>query len=233
MRKIAVSVALGFVFLAGVCLAGEAPEITSEKGKINYSIGYQIGGDFKRQGIELDPDLVVKGIKDGLAETKPLMTQQEMRKTLVDLKKKIVADQRKQQTEKAKKNLAEGEAFLAGNAKKEGVVTLPSGLQYKVLAEGKGKSPVATDNVTVHYKGMLIDGTEFDSSFKRGKPATFRADRIIAGWKEALLLMKEGAKWRLFIPAKLGYGERGAGPKIPPNATLIFEVELLSVTPSG
>ena len=233
MRKIAVSVALGFVFLAGVCLAGEAPEITSEKDKINYSIGYQIGGDFKRQGIELDPDLVVKGIKDGLAETKPLMTQQEMRKTLVDLKKKIVEDQREQQMEKAKKNLAEGEAFLAGNGKKEGVVTLPSGLQYKVLAEGKGKSPVATDNVTVHYKGTLIDGTEFDSSLKRGKPATFRPDRVIAGWKEALQLMKEGAKWRLFIPAKLGYGERGAGSKIPPNATLIFEVELISVNSSG
>ena len=232
VRKIAVHVVLGVFFLAGVCLAGDAPKITSEKEKINYSIGYQIGGDFKRQGIELDPDLVVKGIKDALAGAKPLMTQQEMRNTLVDLKKKVVADQQKQQEEKAKKNLAEGEAFLAGNGTKKGVVTLPSGLQYKVLAEGKGKSPVATDNVTVHYKGTLIDGSEFDSSIKRGKPATFRADRVIAGWKEALLLMKEGAKWQLFIPAKLGYGERGAGSKIPPNATLIFDVELISVNSS-
>jgi FKBP-type peptidyl-prolyl cis-trans isomerase FklB len=226
-------VVLGVFFLAGVCLAGDAPKITSEKDKINYSIGYQIGGDFKRQEIDLDPDLIMKGIKDALAGIKPLMTQQEMRNTLVDLKKKVVADQQKQQEEKAKKNLAEGGAFLAGNGKKKGVVTLPSGLQYKVLAKGKGKSPVATDKVTVHYKGTLIDGTEFDSSVKRGKPATFRAGRVIAGWKEALLLMKEGAKWQLFIPAKLGYGERGAGSKIPPNATLIFEVELISVNSSG
>jgi FKBP-type peptidyl-prolyl cis-trans isomerase FklB len=229
--KYMISVVLTAVLLVGFGYAGDAPEIKSQKEKINYSIGYQIGGDFKRQGIDLDPDLVVKGIEDALAGTKPLMTPQEMRNTLVDLKKKVVADQQKQQTEKAKKNLAEGEAFLAENAKKKGVVTLPSGLQYKVLAAGKGKSPVATDNVTVHYKGTLIDGSEFDSSVKRGKPATFRADRVIAGWKEALLLMEPGAKWQLFIPAKLGYGERGAGSKIPPNATLIFEVELLSIAP--
>lgn len=230
--KYIVAVVLTAVLLVGFGYAGDAPEIKSQKEKINYSIGYQIGGDFKRQGIDLDPDLVVKGIEDALAGTKPLMTPQEMRNILVDLKKKVVADQQKQQEEKAKKNLAEGEAFLAENAKKKGVVTLPSGLQYKVLAAGKGKSPVATDNVTVHYKGTLIDGSEFDSSVKRGKPATFRADRVIAGWKEALLLMKEGAKWQLFIPAKLGYGERGAGSKIPPNATLIFDVELISVNSS-
>jgi len=229
VRKIAVHVVLVFVFLSGVCLAGDKPEIKDEKGKINYSIGYQIGGDFKRQGIDLDPDLIVKGIQDALSESKPLMTPQEMRKTLVDLKKKIVADQRKQQKEQAQKNLAEGKAFLAKNTKKKGVKTLPSGLQYKVIEKGNGTSPKKTDSVTVNYRGTLIDGTEFDSSYKRGKPATFRVDGVIAGWTEALQLMKPGAKWQLFIPANLAYGERGAGPRIGPNSALIFEVELTKV----
>jgi FKBP-type peptidyl-prolyl cis-trans isomerase FklB len=229
VRKIAVHVVLVVVFLSGVCLAGDKPEIKNEKGKINYSIGYQIGGDFKRQGIDLDPDLIVKGIQDALAESKPLMTPQEMRKTLVDLKKKIVADQRKQQEEQGQKNLKIGKAFLAKNAKKKGVVTLPSGLQYKVIKKGNGTSPKKTDSVTVDYRGTLLDGTEFDSSYKRGKPATFRVDGVIAGWTEALQLMKPGAKWELFIPAKLAYGGRGAGPRIEPNSTLIFEVELIKV----
>jgi len=229
VRKIAVHVVLVVVFLSGVCLAGDKPEIKDEKGKINYSVGYQIGGDFKRQGIDLEPDLIVKGIQDALAESKPLMTPQEMRKTLVDLKKKIVADQRKQQEEHAQKNLAEGKAFLAKNAKKKGVKTLPSGLQYKVIEKGNGTSPKKTDSVTVDYRGTLIDGTEFDSSYKRGKPATFRVDGVIAGWTEALQRMKPGAKWQLFIPAKMAYGARGAGPRIEPNSTLIFEVKLIKV----
>jgi len=229
VRKIAVHVVLVVVFLSGVCLAGDKPEIKDEKGKINYSVGYQIGGDFKRQGIDLEPDLIVKGIQDALAESKPLMTPQEMRKTLVDLKKKIVADQRKQQEEHAQKNLAEGKAFLAKNAKKKGVKTLPSGLQYKVIEKGNGTSPKKTDSVTVDYRGTLIDGTEFDSSYKRGKPATFRVDGVIAGWTEALQRMKPGAKWQLFIPAKMAYGVRGAGPRIEPNSTLIFEVKLIKV----
>lgn len=152
-----------------------------------------------------------------------------MRTTLVNLKKKISVAQQQQQKQQADKNLAEGKAFLEENGKKEGVKTLPSGLQYKVIQEGSGKMPAASDTVTVHYRGTLIDGAEFDSSYKRGKPATFRADRVIAGWKEALQLMKPGAKWQLFIPGPLAYGERGAGAKIPPNSTLIFEVELISI----
>jgi FKBP-type peptidyl-prolyl cis-trans isomerase FklB len=152
-----------------------------------------------------------------------------MRKTLVDLKKKIVADQRKQQKEQAQKNLAEGKTFLAENAKKKVVKTLASGLQYRVIKKGSGTSPGKTDSVTVNYRGTLIDGTEFDNSYKRGKPATFRVDGVIAGWTEALQLMKPGAKWQLFIPAKLAYGARGAGPRIGPNSTLIFEVELNKV----
>jgi len=217
------------VFFSGICLAGDKPELQDEKEKINYSIGYQIGGDFKRQGVELDPDLLVKGIRDAAGGAEPRIPPQEMRKTLVDLKKKVEADERKRRKENAGKYRAEGEAFLAANGNREGVVTLPSGLQYKVLAAGKGKSPDRTDNVTVHYRGTLVDGTEFDSSYKRNESATFGVDRVIAGWKEALPMMKEGAKWQLFVPSQLGYGEQGSGSKIPPNSALLFEVELISV----
>jgi FKBP-type peptidyl-prolyl cis-trans isomerase FklB len=216
-------------FLSVVCLAGETPALKDGKEKISYSVGYQIGGDFKRQGVELDTDLLVKGIRDAAGGAEPRVPPQEMRKTLVDLKRKVEADERRRRREQAGKHRAEGEAFLAANGKKEWVVTLPSGLQYKVLAAGKGKSPNPTDNVTVHYRGTLVDGTEFDSSYKRNTPATFKADRVIAGWKEALPMMKEGAKWQLFVPSKLAYGEQGSGSKIPPDSTLVFEIELISV----
>jgi len=228
MKQVLIAAVLA-VFTLSVCLAGEKPELKNDNDKISYSVGYQVGGDFKRQGIDLDPDLVVKGIRDGLAGTKPLMTPQEMNKTLVDLKKKIVAEEQRQKKEAAGKNLQEGKAFLAENAKKKDVKTLPSGLQYQVIEKGSGDSPKKTDTVTVNYKGTLIDGTEFDSSYKRGKPATFRVDGVIAGWTEALQLMKPGAKWQLFIPSELAYGERGAGSRIGPDSTLIFEVELISV----
>jgi FKBP-type peptidyl-prolyl cis-trans isomerase FklB len=215
--------------LSGICRAGEKPELTDEKDKISYSIGYQIGGDFKRQGIELAPDLIVKGIQDAGSGAEPRISPQEMRRTLVGLKKKVEADDRKRQMERAGKSRAEGEAFLAANGKKEGVVTLPSGLQYKVLAAGTGKSPNPTDNVTVHYRGTLVDGTEFDSSYKRNEPVTLAVDLVIPGWKEALPMMKEGAKWQLFVPSELGYGERGTGAGIPPNSVLLFDVDLISV----
>ena len=157
-----------------------------------------------------------------------MMTQEEMRRTLVEMKRKIMAAQQEMRKKTGEKDLAEGKAFLAENAKKEGVVTLPSGLQYKVLKGGEGVSPGAADNVTVHYRGTLIDGTEFDSSYGRGNPATFRVNAVIPGWTEALQKMKAGAMWQLFIPSNLGYGERSSG-RIPPNNVLIFEVELISV----
>jgi FKBP-type peptidyl-prolyl cis-trans isomerase FklB len=216
-------------FLSALSPAGETPALKDGKEKISYSVGYQIGGDFKRQGVELDTDLLVKGIRDAAGGAEPRVPPQEMRKTLVDLKRKVEADERRRWREQAGKHRAEGEAFLAANGKKEWVVTLPSGLQYKVLVAGKGKSPNPTDNVTVHYRGTLVDGTEFDSSYKRNAPATFKADRVIAGWKEALPMMKEGAKWQLFVPSKLAYGEQGSGSKIPPDSTLVFEIELISV----
>jgi FKBP-type peptidyl-prolyl cis-trans isomerase FklB len=221
--------AIGAVLLTGVCSAGEEVKLKTENDRVNYSVGYQIGGDFKRQEVELNPQALVQGIEDALAGTEPLLTPDEVRTTLVDLKKRIVAAQQEKAAQAAAQSLEAAEAFLAENAGKEGVTTLPSGLQYKVINEGDGTTPGATDKVTVHYRGTLIDGSEFDSSFSRNKPASFGVNQVIPGWTEALQLMQEGDKWQLFIPPKLGYGERGAGSKIPANSALIFEVELLSV----
>ena len=219
---------VGLVAAGSGCMAGDQPDLASENERINYSLGYQIGGDLKHQHVEVSSDILLRGIKDAMNDAEPLLGEDEMHKTLVELKRKVVALQAEERAAAQQKNLQAGEAFLAENAKRDGVVSLPSGLQYRVLEPGSGKQPAATDTVTVHYRGTLIEGTEFDSSYSRNKPATFRADRVIPGWREALQLMQEGAKWELFIPAKLGYGERGAG-KIQPNSALIFEVQLLEV----
>ena len=221
--------AIGAVLLAGVCSAAEDIELKTENDRVNYSIGFRIGGDLKRQEVELSSQALLRGIEDALAGTETLMTGAEMSTTLEDLRKRIVAAQQEKAAQAAAQSLEAAEAFLAENAGKEGVTTLPSGLQYKVINEGDGKTPGATDKVTVHYRGTLIDGSEFDSSFSRNKPASFGVNQVIPGWTEALQLMQEGDKWQLFIPPKLGYGERGAGSKIPANSALIFEVELLSV----
>jgi FKBP-type peptidyl-prolyl cis-trans isomerase FklB len=170
-----------------------------------------------------------KGIKDVLSGGTLMMTEQEVQETLTNFQKDLAEKQATRQKELAEKNKKDGEAFLAENMKKEGVKTLPSGLQYKVIKEGTGRTPKETDTVVTHYKGSLIDGSEFDSSYKRGQPATFPVKGVIKGWTEALQLMKEGSTWQLFVPADLAYGERGAGSVIGPNATLIFEVELLSI----
>jgi FKBP-type peptidyl-prolyl cis-trans isomerase FklB len=221
--------AVGSVLLIGICTAGEKTELKTENDRVNYSVGHQIGGDFKRQEVELNPQALVQGIEDALEGTELLMTTDEMRTTLVDLKKRIMAAQREKATQVTTQNLTAAEVFLAENATEEDVKTLPSGLQYKVMNEGSGTTPGAADKVTVHYRGTLTDGTEFDSSYSRNKPASFGVNRVIPGWTEALQLMQEGDKWQLFIPPKLGYAERGAGSKIPPNSALIFEVELLSI----
>jgi FKBP-type peptidyl-prolyl cis-trans isomerase FklB len=213
---------------SGPCTAGENAALSDPNERINYSLGYQIGGDLKRQRVEVNREALLQGIEDAVNAAEPRMSRQEMQATLVELKRKVVAVQKEERAAGEKQNLEAGEAFLAGNAKQDGVVTLPSGLQYRVLETGSGRKPKATDTVTVHYRGTLIDGTEFDSSYSRKQPATFRADRVIDGWREALSLMQEGSKWELFIPARLAYGKRGSG-KIPPFSTLVFEVELLSV----
>jgi FKBP-type peptidyl-prolyl cis-trans isomerase FklB len=209
-----------------------AVTLNSQEDKLSYSFGQNIGNSIKQQQIELNLDLLMKGIQDAVAGKESLLTTEEMQNVLKEFQKERFAKLAEERKKLAETNLQEGEAFLTANQAKEGVVTLPSGLQYKVITQGSGKTPKATDQVTTHYRGTLIDGTEFDSSYKRGKPATFAVNQVIPGWTEALQLMKEGDKWQLFIPAKLGYGERGVpGGKIGPNATLIFDIELISVNP--
>jgi FKBP-type peptidyl-prolyl cis-trans isomerase FklB len=211
----------------------QAPDLKTEKDKVSYSIGLDIGTTFKKQNMDINADMLVIGVRDALSGNKPAMTEEQMRETLTAFSKTMMEKQATQQKEAAGKNAAAGEKFLAENKTKEGVKTTPSGLQYKVISEGKGESPKATDTVVTHYKGTLINGTEFDSSYKRGEPATFPVNRVIKGWTEALQMMKPGAKYQLFVPANLAYGERGAGGDIGPNETLIFEVELLEVKPGG
>ncbi|MEW6001616.1 MAG: FKBP-type peptidyl-prolyl cis-trans isomerase [Nitrospirota bacterium] len=226
--KLQVVVALCVLFLA-VQVYGEEMVLKDQRDKVSYSIGINLGNNFKRQSIDINPDALVQGIKDTLSSGKTLMTEDEIRDTLAAFQKEMLDKQAERMKELGEKNKKEGETFLSENKKKEGVVTLPSGLQYKVLKEGTGKTPKATDTVIVNYKGTLIDGTEFDSSYRRGQSATFPVNGVIPGWSEALQLMKEGSKWQLFIPSNLAYGERGAGNIIGPNATLIFEVELISI----
>lgn len=199
-----------------------------EKSRVSYAIGMMLGHNWQQQGLEVDPDLAAQAIKDVQAGGKTLLSQAEMQETLTAFQQTFRIKQQKMQAEKAVKNKAEGEAFLATNKSNAGVIVLPDGLQYTVLAEGAGATPAATDVVSVNYRGTLLDGTEFDSSYKRGQPASFPVNGVIKGWTEALQLMKTGAKWKLFIPAELAYGENGQRG-IPPNSVLVFEVELLSV----
>ena len=209
--------------------AQKKPTLTTEKDKVSYIIGTDIAKNLKKQGIDIDPELLFKGLKDAFTDQKLLLSDEEIQQVMSAFQQEMMAQQSKKAGELAEKNQKEGEAFLAANKKKDSVITLPSGLQYKVIAEGAGKMPTLNDTVTTNYRGTLIDGTEFDNSYKRGEPATFPVSGVIPGWTEALQHMKVGAKWQLFVPSNLGYGERGAGQTIGPNATLIFEVELLSI----
>lgn len=204
-------------------------ELKEKKDRISYSIGMDIGGNLKRQTFEVDPELLAQGIRDVFSGGKTLLTEEEQKQTLADLQKELMAKQQEHVRQMQEKNRKDGEEFLAANGKKEGVVTLPSGLQYKVLQAGSGPSPKLTDTVETNYRGTLLDGTEFDSSYKRGQTATFPVNGVIEGWKEALQIMKVGDKWQLFVPSGLAYGERGAGREIGPNQALIFEVELLGI----
>lgn len=228
--KYVCAVCMSIFFFYSICAAEESLKLDDERTKVSYSVGYQVGGDFKRQGLDINAPMLLKGVQDAMSgSATPLMTGEEMKSTLMDLQRSIVASREEEIRIESEKNLGEGAAFLEENGAKEGIVTLPSGLQYRIIKEGSGKSPAGTDMVTVHYRGTLIDGTEFDSSYKSGTPVTFRSDNVIAGWKEALPLMKEGGKWELFIPPGLAYGERRASGLIGPNSTLVFEVELISV----
>ncbi len=203
--------------------------LKTQKEKISYIIGTDIGKNLKKQSIDVNPELLFKGIKDALAGDKFLLTDQECQEVMGAFQQEMIAKQSEKMSAVAAVNKKEGEAFLDANKKKDSVITLPSGLQYKVVVEGTGKTPILTDTVTTHYRGTLIDGSEFDNSYKRGEPAIFPVNGVIAGWTEALQHMKAGSKWKLYIPSNLAYGDRGAGQLIGPNATLIFEVELISI----
>ena len=223
---IASTIVLSFV----LTVSGEDKpvQLKDQKDKFSYAVGLNIGMNFNRQNVDVNPDIIISGLKDGMAG-KPQMTMDQIRETMTAFEK----DMQQKQTEAGKKNAADADKFLADNKKKDGVKTTASGLQYKVMKDGNGASPKASDTVTVNYRGTLIDGTEFDSSYKRGQPATFPVGGVIKGWTEALQLMKPGSKYQLFIPPDLAYGEHSPSPQIPPNSALIFEVELMNVQSGG
>ena len=202
--------------------------LKTEMDKVSYAIGVQLGQSFKTQEIEIKIESLMRGLKDSMAGKKLALGEEEMQQVLMSFQQRMMAKQRERQRLEAAKNLAVGKVYLEANKTKEGVKVLPSGLQYKVIRKGTGKSPTADDKVKTNYRGTLIDGTEFDSSYKRNQPAEFFVKGVIKGWTEALQLMKEGGKWELYIPANLAYGER-ARQNIPANSTLIFEIELLEV----
>jgi len=203
--------------------------LKTQKDKVSYALGMNLGTNLHKQSVEVDPTIVLRGLKDALAGGKMLQTEDEARATLTQLQTEVRNKQQEKMKVAGEANRKEGVEFLAVNKSKEGIVTLPSGLQYKILTEGTGPKPAASDTVVCNYRGTLISGAEFDSSYKRGQPASFPVNGVIKGWTEALQLMPVGSKWQLFVPAELGYGDRGAGADIGPGATLIFEVELLSI----
>lgn len=217
---------LGVMLLTAAC-AQEPTELKTEKDKVNYGIGVSVGRNFKQQNMDVDVDLVVKGLRDELEGKQLLMSQDELRKTMLAYQNDLRRKQRQERLKAGMENKQEGEAFLAENQKKEGVVTLPSGLQYKILKAGDGRKPAAEDTVEVIYRGTFINGKEFDSSGP--EPKTFKVNQVIAGWREALQLMPVGSKWQLFVHPRLAYGEQGLGHAIMPNSTLIFEVELVGI----
>jgi FKBP-type peptidyl-prolyl cis-trans isomerase FklB len=234
---------LGIVLMAAQASAGETPALKTQKEKVSYAAGVDMARSLQRQGVEVDRELFLKGVKDGLSGGTLLLSDDDINKMLKAFKteqKMKLAERKYQQSEQLRKqrqaaalvgeeNRKAGEAFLAANKAKDGVVTLPSGLQYRILKAGDGGKPSDADTVECRYRGTLIDGTEFDRSDPAGQPATFKVAGVIPGWREALKLMPAGSKWQLFIPPQLAYGARGAGRAIGPNATLIFDLELLAV----
>jgi len=207
----------------------QAPALENQKDRESYSIGYQVGLSMKTDGVEVNFDKLIQGLRDAIDEKEPLLSTDEMRTLIVNLKNKAKEIQMRRIQEQIVKNAEESEKFLEENGKKGGIETTESGLQYKVLSEGDGPTPTLEDFVKVQYRGTFIDGTEFDSSFARGEPQTVQTDGVIKGWTEALQMMKVGSKWQLFVPPHLAYGRGGLGSRIPPNKVLVFELELISI----
>ncbi|MES9946662.1 MAG: FKBP-type peptidyl-prolyl cis-trans isomerase [Candidatus Thiodiazotropha sp.] len=222
-----------FFLTASLCCVVNAEEekasLPDEAAKINYSVGYQIGSDFKFQEIDIRHEMVIQGIRDALNENQSQMTAAEMKEMMVVLGKRLAEKKRELRNARLEELQQQSKAFHQENRGKTGIITTESGLQYRVLENGHGKHPSKSDKVLVHYSGKLLDGTLFDSSINRGKPASFRVDGVIKGWTEALQLMKLGDRWQLFIPPELAYGEKGMPPKIPPHSSLIFDVEVISI----
>lgn len=221
---------LTFVMISMPALASaqDAPGFKTEKDKLSYAMGMDLGNQLKTRSVDIDPAVFAQGLKDALSG-KTLLTQAEAKTVITELQKVMLVRQVEAARVAGEKSKAEGEAFLAANKAKEGVVTLPSGLQYKVLTAGTGTKPTLNDTVVCQYRGTLINGTEFDSSYKRKEPVSFPVKGVIKGWTEVLQLMPVGSKWQVFIPSTLAYGERGKGADIGPNATLIFEIELVAI----
>jgi FKBP-type peptidyl-prolyl cis-trans isomerase FklB len=208
------------------------PGLPTKKDQISYALGMNVGKGLHRESIDVDPNLVMQGLKDAMSGGKTLMTDEQAQQTMMQLQSEVRDQEEAKRKASAETNAKKGEAFLAQNKTKPGVVALPSGLQYKIIKQGTGPKPTPNDVVTCNYRGTLIDGTEFDSSYKRGEPATFPVKGVIKGWTEALQLMPVGSKFELVLPPDLAYGERGAGQDIGPNETLVFEVELMSIKPA-
>ncbi len=226
--KLVAAVVMGLAMSATIA-ATDTTVLTTDIDKLSYSIGTDLGKNIKKQGIEINPTIMAKGIQDGMNGGTLLLTEQQMKDVLSKFQKDLMAKRTAQFDKKADENKTVGETFLSQNKSKEGVVTLPSGLQYKIITNGTGAKPAKEDNVTVEYAGRLISGEVFDSTEKTGKPATFKLSQVIPGWTEALQLMPAGSTWEIYVPANLAYGARNVGGLIGPNETLIFNVHLLSV----
>lgn len=232
MRKLLLAVLTVITIAAIQVQAEDRQPLTTAKEKTSYAIGVDLVRNFKRQAIDADLNAVIRGMQEESAKKKLLMTEPEITKTLTDYQLELKSAQTLLRQKAAEQNKRDGKTFLAANKSREGVVTLSSGLQYKVIKAGNGKKPGDTDGVTCRYRGTLLDGTEFDNSESLGYPVTFYVkDSIIEGWKEALKLMPAGSNWQIFVPSELAFGEKGAGREIGPNATIIYEIELLAVNP--
>ncbi|WP_130471526.1 FKBP-type peptidyl-prolyl cis-trans isomerase [Candidatus Magnetaquicoccus inordinatus] len=229
--KILLAPSVALLLLCGTSLAPAQADdsLKTLKDRFSYALGLQIGTDISQMKDKLDANSFIRGIQDQLAGKKLLMTPEEIGKAKEEFQKSMLEEMQKESQNSANKNRSEGEQFLAKNKERKGVITTSSGLQYEILTPGNGPKPKATDTVKVHYQGTLLDGSEFDSSYKRKEPVSFPLDRVIPGWTEGLQLMPTGAKYRFFIPSDLAYGKRGAPPKIGGDATLQFEVELLEI----
>ncbi|ARB90806.1 FKBP-type peptidyl-prolyl cis-trans isomerase [Legionella longbeachae] len=229
MKMKLVTAAIMGLAMSTAMAATDATSLTTDKDKLSYSIGADLGKNFKNQGIDINPDVLAKGMQDGMSGAQLILTEEQMKDVLSKFQKDLMAKRSAEFNKKAEENKAKGDAFLSANKSKPGIVVLPSGLQYKIIDAGTGAKPGKSDTVTVEYTGTLIDGTVFDSTEKAGKPATFQVSQVIPGWTEALQLMPAGSTWEVFVPADLAYGPRSVGGPIGPNETLIFKIHLISV----